>query len=74
MIINIIRRIHWMWHVLMIEALIVSICHGIQFHKWWLCGEWFIGCCIMMYAEHKCPTIKKEIKKNGSIKNSAAQQ
>lgn len=58
---NILCRIHWKWYVLMIGALIMAICHGIQFHKWWLCGEWIVGACIMLYTEHKFPTRKNNL-------------
>lgn len=57
--INILKTIHWMWYVLMIGALVVSICHGIQFHKWWLLGEWGIGLCIMIYTSYKVPAKKQ---------------
>lgn len=59
MIIKALLRIRWMWHFLMLGVFIVSICHGIQFNKWWLCGEWFVCYCIMIYVEYKRPRVKK---------------
>lgn len=57
--IKIFNRIHYAWKYLMLSCLVICVCHGIEFHRWSLCIEWFVGCCLMLYTEYKYPTKKK---------------